>query len=508
MFHSRTDLINRLAGKISAKSYLEIGVRHRSHNFNWINAAKKVGVDPGVEGVSEATHVMTSDEFFKQNEDFFDIIFVDGLHEHQQVKRDINNALKFLTPNGYIVCHDMNPTVRERQLSLRDPHRLKYVAEQKAKGAHGWGLWNGDCWKAWIDIRRGRPDLKMFVVDIDFGCGVITRGKQTLLNLNGEEVIYRNLNKNRQKWLNLISPYEFAKNMDANVISYFELINKVSPSSSPVKNQKIMNFSKNSSEILSIWSKSWSDNGWNPIVLNQNHASTSPLYGQITRHLTEKYPLSCYLRLLAYCEYVKKHGPTLYCDYDVIKYNFKPHLLNHLTGDEAINPERATVFLSLAGVSLIEKAIADFIEIIKKPDFKEFNPNQHSDLIHLNKYVEDPENLKKGGASIFKTINFNLQNRERRANHTSYYSVNHYDPIFNTNPIEARLFPLIHYDGGLYMRAFKNNLTADLNSMFKNERFAELKEDGSNLNAQDLPTRSAIIKLDYEKRLKDLAGSL
>ena len=49
---------------------------------------------------------------------------------------------------------------------------------------------------------------------------------------------------------------------------------------------------------------------------------------------------------------------------------------------------------------------------------------------------------------------------------------------------------------------------SEILSQNKNERFAELKEDGSNLNAQDLPTRSAIIKLDYEKRLKDLAGSL
>ena len=508
MFHSRTDLINRLAGKISAKSYLEIGVRHRWENFNWINVAKKVGVDPGIEGVSEGTHVMTSDEFFKQNEDFFDIIFVDGLHEHQQVKRDINNALKFLTPNGYIVCHDMNPTVRERQLTIKDPNRIKYVIEEREKGNPKHGLWNGDCWKAWIDLRKGRSDLKMFVVNIDFGCGVITRGKQVPLNLNGQQIIYRNLDKNRRSWLNLIHPLEFCKMMNANVISYFQLIDRVSPSSSPAKNKKIINFSKNSSEILSIWSKSWSTNGWNPIILDQSYASTSPLHGQLKKHLTDKYPLSCYLRLLAYCEYVKKHGPTLYCDYDVINYNFKPHLLNHLSGNEAINPERATVFLDSRGVSLIEKALGDFIEIIKKPEFKKFDPNQHSDLIHINKYVEDSKNLKKGGPSIFKAVNFNLQNHDRRASHTSYYSVNYFENIFNTNPIESRLFPLIHYDGGLYMRAIKNNLTDSLNNMFKNGKFDQLKSDGSNLNSENLPTRSSIIKLDYEKRLKDLAGVL
>ena len=38
---------------------------------------------------------MTSDEFFKQNEDTYDVIFIDGLHTSDAVYRDINNSLKF-----------------------------------------------------------------------------------------------------------------------------------------------------------------------------------------------------------------------------------------------------------------------------------------------------------------------------------------------------------------------------------------------------------------------------
>ena len=37
-----------------------------------------------------------------------------------------------------------------------------------------------------------------------------------------------------------------------------------------------------------------------------------------------KYHRSCYCRLLAYCQYVRKNGATLYADYDVINYGFWP----------------------------------------------------------------------------------------------------------------------------------------------------------------------------------------
>jgi predicted O-methyltransferase YrrM len=100
----RTDIINYLAKKNNAQSYLEIGVRIAKNNFDKINIRNKIGIDPGVEGVAEATHTMTSDEFFEKNNQFFDIVFIDGLHESTQVERDINNSLNYLNRGGYIVC--------------------------------------------------------------------------------------------------------------------------------------------------------------------------------------------------------------------------------------------------------------------------------------------------------------------------------------------------------------------------------------------------------------------
>ena len=57
---------------------------------------------------------MTSDAFFLQNKQLFDLIFIDGLHHSHQVLRDINNALRWLSPSGTIVLHDCNPWIEGR----------------------------------------------------------------------------------------------------------------------------------------------------------------------------------------------------------------------------------------------------------------------------------------------------------------------------------------------------------------------------------------------------------
>ena len=138
----RTEIINRLADRINAKTYLEIGVRRHAVNFDKINIKHKVGVDPCIEAFDrEPTFKLRSDDFFKKNTETFDIIFIDGLHEAKQVERDILNSLEVLNEGGYIVCHDMNPIVYERQLSKNDPKWLQYASKERKKeiqsGAHG-----------------------------------------------------------------------------------------------------------------------------------------------------------------------------------------------------------------------------------------------------------------------------------------------------------------------------------------------------------------------------------
>jgi hypothetical protein len=185
---NRTEIIQFLINKSSAEKYLEIGISE-GYNFNQIKCMNKVGVDPSHLG--NPTFRITSDEFFQNNTNFFDVIFIDGLHESNQVYKDIQNSLSFLNPNGHIICHDMNP---DSEIIQRVPRET--------------GEWTGDCWKAWVRIRSENPNLLMHVVDTDYGCGIISRGKQDLLKLN-EELTWEYLSKNRKYCLNLISVDDF-----------------------------------------------------------------------------------------------------------------------------------------------------------------------------------------------------------------------------------------------------------------------------------------------------------
>lgn len=207
---NRTEIINLYAKIIDAKSYLEIGVRLADDNFNHIKIPKKVGVDSGAEGIFEGTHYMTSDEYFLQNTDTFDIIFIDGLHEKEQVSRDIENSLFVLNNKGVIVCHDMNPKIKEHQLPIQDSYRIKYVEEQKELGNVDYGLWTGDCWKSFALLRSTRADLDMFVIDTDFGVGIIKKGFQKTISIP-QDLEYEHLESNRSILLNLKSVDEFLK---------------------------------------------------------------------------------------------------------------------------------------------------------------------------------------------------------------------------------------------------------------------------------------------------------
>lgn len=197
----RYDIINTLAEKINAKTYLEIGVQSRSNCFNKINVETKVCVDPDIN--SNPDWCMTSDEFFENSKDNYDIIFIDGLHYADQVYKDILNSLDHLSENGFIVCHDMNPTKYEEQLIPRQTKR-----------------WNGDCWKALVKLRAETNNLTIFTIDTDEGIGVISKNKNGLFTYLQDRrqllsyisnLSYEDLRLNRTEFLNLITTEDFLK---------------------------------------------------------------------------------------------------------------------------------------------------------------------------------------------------------------------------------------------------------------------------------------------------------
>ena len=187
---TRTQIIQTLINKINGKKYLEIGMGP-GINFSQIKCENKVCVDPAP--TVPVTFALTSNDFFKQNKYKFDIIFIDGLHWSEQVYKDIINSLDILNQNGYIICHDMNP---HSEIIQRYPQP---ITESE---------WTGDCWKAWVKLKTERADLDMFVVDTDYGCGVITKGKQNLIKIY-EELTWDLLDNKRKELLNLISTENF-----------------------------------------------------------------------------------------------------------------------------------------------------------------------------------------------------------------------------------------------------------------------------------------------------------
>lgn len=168
LIRKRYHLLNYLVRTRRYRRYLEIGVRDPSSNFCKIRVAHKEGVDPAPQ--APIAHVMTSDDFFANlakatEKRRFDLVFIDGLHMAEQVEKDVVNALAHLDDGGALVLHDCNPPSEDAQTEDFGDRPV----------------WVGTVWKAWAKLRATRPDLRMRVLDIDLGCGVIERGAQQCL---------------------------------------------------------------------------------------------------------------------------------------------------------------------------------------------------------------------------------------------------------------------------------------------------------------------------------------
>jgi hypothetical protein len=190
-----TDLINYVIKKKGFKSYLEIGVHRPEHNHHLIDCQFKIGCDPNPD--SRASFTGMSDEFFNLwvktgYPPQFDIVFIDGLHWSEQVKRDFENCLSIMT-DGIILIHDTDP--KEERFSVyprKEPRR-----------------WNGDVFK-FIAQLPSYSGIDWRTPDVDAnGLTVVKRSNRVAYDPPYKDLDYQTFKENRKEILQLCTRQEF-----------------------------------------------------------------------------------------------------------------------------------------------------------------------------------------------------------------------------------------------------------------------------------------------------------
>ena len=91
--------------------------------------------------------------------------------------------------------HDCNPPSKFHQ-------RSEYYNNGK------YTEWNGTVWYSYAKLRMNEPNLKMHVINCDWGVGILQKGKQQCYP-KIENLRYTNLDSDRANLLNLLSVHEF-----------------------------------------------------------------------------------------------------------------------------------------------------------------------------------------------------------------------------------------------------------------------------------------------------------
>ncbi len=190
----RTDVIQKIIDHKKAQRYLEIGVNN-GDNFFPIEVDQKIAVDPSFAFSPErqkewenmnpynakAQYITaTSDDFFAKAESIekFDVVFIDGLHTYAQSLQDVLNSLDKLNDNGVIVMHDCKPPHVAAACPAPSLAAAEELQQSEKTKTPGWtGEWCGDVWKTICHLRSQRQDLRVFVLDCDYGLGIVMKGK-------------------------------------------------------------------------------------------------------------------------------------------------------------------------------------------------------------------------------------------------------------------------------------------------------------------------------------------
>ena len=187
-------------------------------------------------------------------------------------------------------------------------------------------------------------------------------------------------------------------------------------------------FSEDSQKLIDMWRSSWSKLGWKPIVLDSSYAANHPCFEKLDLsnpdnslyrdQKNKPYHMSCFYRLLAYCNYVLDNGSTLYADYDVINYGFS-------IADYMQYKHNTVITSGNSAVKLNEVGAADIVNAIQKR-VDHYDSEIYNDMRCVCAYAEKLNFLnihtKGNGSYIYNSIN------------------DHYE--------ECKTSKLVHYHGG------------------------------------------------------------
>jgi len=179
-------------------------VQKAERNFNKIDIPYKKSVDPDPK--ANASYCLTSDEYFESvirrtstqcgmltgTSERFDVIFIDGLHIADQVRKDIINSWACLNEGGVLILHDTNP---DREEITRVPRETQE--------------WCGDIYKAIHQI-DGPPK---FTLKDDHGVTVIR--KTAPLVMSDGIIEWEGFDTFREVILHLVSWEEAIKIIDS-----------------------------------------------------------------------------------------------------------------------------------------------------------------------------------------------------------------------------------------------------------------------------------------------------
>ena len=189
---NRVDIINHLIKKMGYKEYLEVGV-YKGEVFNTIKINKTgVDLDCDIDNVLN----MSSNDFFEDNSNLYDLIFIDGDHNYNQVKLDVENALSILTPNGMVVMHDTCPTKRKHVEPKKDEiqewcgESFKVAAEYNKMDGFSVITWAQDFG---VTIIRTGNDYDLISFDYDINFYNLLKYKYEMVNAQSIEAIESSL---------------------------------------------------------------------------------------------------------------------------------------------------------------------------------------------------------------------------------------------------------------------------------------------------------------------------